>query len=185
MTSGEEVVFSSRQHPVVLFKPLVAWLATMAVVTVGGVVLLARTDSVMAERALGAVVLLSTGYAVARTLQWWATRYVITEERVMLISGVISVRVSSIPLSKVNDTSFSRSLWGRLFGFGDLSLESAGERAGLSSLRFLPKPREVYRLVASLLAERDRSDTPAPVPQHWPGVRATGKDDTGPLPRFG
>lgn len=183
--SGEQVVYASRQHPVALLKPLAWWLATMIAVTVAGTFVLARTDAPLAQQLIGAVVIGVTGYAVVRVLHWWATRYVITRERVIMINGLVSVRVSSLPLSKVNDTTLSRSLWGRLLGYGDLTLESAGERAGLSRLIYLPKPKDAYRLVSSLLAERDRREGDVQRSRQWPGITVAGKDDTGPLPRFG
>lgn len=169
----------------VLLRPLAAWLATMTLVTLAGVFVLSRTEDTLADRAIAVAVLAATAYAVVKVLRWWATRYVITQERVMRISGLLSVRVSSIPLSKVNDTTFSRSIWGRVLGFGDLTLESAAEKAGLSCLAFLPNPTEVYRIVTSLLAERGRDEPDEQPVRRWPGTRDAGADDTGPLPRFG
>lgn len=182
--SREQVVHATRQHPIVLAKPLTLWVAAMTFLTLAGTLVLARTAAPIAERILAALALAATGFTAVRLLQWWATRYVFTQERVMLLSGLLSIRVTSVPLAKVNDTTFSKSFWGRIFGFGHLVLESAGERAGLSQLLFLPKPEEVYRLLTSLLSEpyrREQNGSRA----RWPGVRAASEDDTGPLPRFG
>lgn len=183
--SGEEVVLSSRQHPVVLLRALAVWLATVAALTVIGIFVLARSDSEPAERFIGGVVMAATVYLILSALRWWARRYVVTEERVLLVEGLLSVKVSSVPLSKVNDITFSRSLWGRIFGFGDIFVESAAERGGFSGLVCLPRPKEVYRVLTNLLAERDRIERPVAQPQVWPGIKVMSADDTGPLPRLG
>lgn len=185
MGTDEEVVYVSRRHPIVLRKPLAIWLGTLVAVTVAGTFAGARIDAELADRVIGAVAAAATLYAIAEVLRWRSIHYVITRERVMQVSGVLSVRVSSVPLSKVNDTTFTRSIWGRVVGFGDLVLESAGEKAGLSRLAFLPRPNEAYLLLTSLLAERDRSRQEVVRRPLWPGARVQGEDDTGPLPQFG
>lgn len=156
----------------------------MAVASVAGVFAEARTENPIVDRVLAALVLTATAYTLVRVLRWWAARYVITGERVMVMSGVVSVRVSSIPLSKINDTTFTRSWAGRFLGYGDLMLESAGERAGLSRLGFVPKPRDAYRLLTSLVNETARPARPAGPERRRPAPGIPGPDDTGPLPRF-
>jgi membrane protein YdbS with pleckstrin-like domain len=110
-----------------------------------------------------------------KTWAWWVARYVITDERVLLIEGVLARRVRAVPLSKVTHTDFRRSLLGRILGYGTLSLDSPGSHNGLRELTSIPRPDEIYRLIMSLVAGTEaRPGFPSPADS---GV------DTGPLPR--
>jgi uncharacterized membrane protein YdbT with pleckstrin-like domain len=83
-------------------------------------------------------------------LRWRTTLYVLTTDRVITRSGVLSRAGRDIPLSRVNDVSFSHNLFERLLRCGTLTVESAGERGQLV-LRDVPRvedvQRELYRLV--------------------------------------
>lgn len=183
LVDEEQVVMVCRQHPLVLARPVALWAVWMLSASVINAFLGALTGSLV-DPVITAVVLAATAFAVVRVLQWWAARYLVTDRRVISISGLVAVRVASVPLSKVNDVILTRPFFGRLFGYGDLLLQSAAERTGLPRLTFLPKPREAYRLITALLAP-DEVRPPGPARRRWPGARGSQEDDTGPLPRFG
>lgn len=83
-------------------------------------------------------------------LRWRTTLYVLTNDRIITRTGVLSRAGRDIPLSRVNDVSFSHNLFERMLRCGTLTVESAGERGQLV-LRDVPKvedvQRELYRLV--------------------------------------
>jgi hypothetical protein len=92
---------------------------------------------------------------------------------VLLLEGLISVNVSAVRLARVAETSFNRSIFGRIFGYGDLKLDAAGEQLSLASLTYLPRAEEIYRLITRLLlGEDDREPEPYD----------PGEETTGPLP---
>jgi len=178
----EQVALSCRRHPIVLVKPITIWLGVLVAVTVAGMLLSGRLPGPWADRILAVLALGATAYAIVKVLVWSSTRYLITDQRVLLIQGLASKKVAATPLSKINDTTFTRSLLGRILGYGDLTLESAGERSGLSDLAFLPRAPEVYRLLTSLLSQA------RPIPpagyrgqpgSHWD----PHGDETGRIPR--
>ncbi|UQX89705.1 PH domain-containing protein [Jatrophihabitans telluris] len=82
---------------------------------------------------------------------WYSERFVITDKRVLLISGLLTKRVAIMPLSKVTDLTYERSIPGRLLGYGVFVVESAGQHQALSRIDFLPHPDELYQQVSSLL----------------------------------
>jgi uncharacterized membrane protein YdbT with pleckstrin-like domain len=83
-------------------------------------------------------------------LLWLTTRYVVTNRGVLMRNGVLSRTGRDVPLTRVNDVSFSRSMIERLFGSGTLIIESAGDR-GQVILKDVPRveavQRDIYRLV--------------------------------------
>ena len=173
---GERVVYVLRRHTVVLDKAIGTWLLC---VTAGvGLGLLAGREPTWHLGVIGGwLVLGGAAFLAWKVAGWWLARYVITEQRVLLVEGVISRRVRAVPLSKVTHTDYTRSLIGRVFGFGSITLDSAGSRAGgLREVTTIPRPDEVYRLIMSLVAgSGGRGKVSGPDPS---------LQDTGPLPRL-
>lgn len=151
LDDGEEVVRNLRPHwrrvavPVALL-PIVVGLATYGWFTL---------PSNRARQPLRAVILVAAIVVLvwwsARPLfRWLTTRYVVTNRRVLMRNGVLSRRGRDVPLTRVNDVSFSRSIVERCFGSGTLIIESAGDR-GQVVLTDVPRvenvQRDIYRLV--------------------------------------
>ena len=82
---------------------------------------------------------------------WTVDYFVVTSQRMILTSGVLTRRVAMMPLAKVPDMSFERSFWGRLFGYGDFILESAGQDQGLRVVDHIPYPEQLYLEVCNLI----------------------------------
>jgi uncharacterized membrane protein YdbT with pleckstrin-like domain len=104
-------------------------------------------------------VLLTTSYQV---YEWWVEKVVVTDKRVMRTRGLLTHHVDMMPLTKVTDLMFQRTLLGRLLGYGTLHIESAGQVQGLERLSFLPEPDEVYGAISELVFgdnRRTRSHT--------------------------
>jgi uncharacterized membrane protein YdbT with pleckstrin-like domain len=96
-------------------------------------------------------------------LRWITTHFVITDRRVLVRTGVLARTGRDIPLSRINDITFSHTFIERLLGCGTLVVESAGER-GQVTLTDVPHvervQRELYDLVEST-EERLRGLRPA------------------------
>lgn len=170
----ERILLTTRRHPVVLAKPLLKWIATLLVMGLVSFVITEGRPIPILDTIVLWLALAMTAYFAYRALEWWRTCYLVTDERVLLVSGVLSVNVTAVRLSRVTETSFSRSIGGRILGYGELKLDAAGEQLSLASLKHLPRAAEVYRLVTSLLLEEDLGAEPEPFDP--------GEEVTGPLP---
>jgi uncharacterized membrane protein YdbT with pleckstrin-like domain len=99
---------------------------------------------------LAAMLIVLVWWCLRPFLIWLTTRYVLTDRRVLMRSGVLSKSGRDVPLTRVNDVSFKATLVERLFRSGTLTIESAGER-GQVLLTDVPQvegvQREIYRLV--------------------------------------
>lgn len=99
-------------------------------------------------------VLLLLGSVSWFAVAWWmwsTEEFVITDRRVLLVSGLITRRVAIMPLSKVTDLTYERSVMGRLLGYGVFVMESAGQHQALSRIEYLPRPDRLYHDVSTLL----------------------------------
>jgi uncharacterized membrane protein YdbT with pleckstrin-like domain len=83
--------------------------------------------------------------------EWWNDRIVITDKRLMVDQGLITNRVGMMPLSKVTDLTFERSMTARTFGYGTIVVESAGQIQALNRINYVPRPQEVYEALSELI----------------------------------
>lgn len=98
-------------------------------------------------------------------LEWWLERVVVTDRRLMLTYGIFTNNVAMMPITKVTDLSYKRSLTGLVLGFGTLIVESAGQIQALERITFLPKPEEVYDAISELVfGEKGMTRAPSLTP---------------------
>lgn len=90
-------------------------------------------------------------YYAYKVMEWWVERLVVTDKRFVLTSGVFTTRVAMMPISKVTDLTYERTAWGRLFGYGTVVVESAGQIQALNRIDFLPHPEEFYDVISELV----------------------------------
>jgi hypothetical protein len=87
-----------------------------------------------------------------QVLRWTNEEFVVTSRRVLQSEGVVNKRVVDSSLEKINDAVLTQSIFGRMFGFGDLDILTASE-SGISRLRMLRQPDDFKR--AMLDAKHD------------------------------
>jgi len=75
-------------------------------------------------------------------LHWICTKYYLTNLRLIKERGIIGKRIMSIWLDKVQDVTCKFGIWGRIFGFGDIEVQSAGTY-GKIVFGSLPSPKKL------------------------------------------
>jgi len=75
----------------------------------------------------GVLVLGCVVWFVARYISWVSSKFVLTTDRVIHREGVLRRSGIEIPLERVNTVFSSQSVFERMIGAGDLSIESASE----------------------------------------------------------
>lgn len=141
LSTGERVMHREKQHWFVF-----VWGAryTILAVVVGiGLAIFGNGLSSPARDALNviAIVLFVGGVALLfwTTLRYWNQEYVLTNRRVLQVEGVLNKRLADSSLEKINDAVLTQSVFGRMFGFGDLEVLTAAE-TGISRFRMLVNP---------------------------------------------
>jgi hypothetical protein len=87
---------------------------------------------------LAAVVLIIR--ALARGLESWVDRFVITNLRVFRSWGLVTRQLATMPIQRILDISVSKPLIGRVLGYGHFVFESAAQDQGLRDIRFVGRP---------------------------------------------
>jgi len=122
---NERIVLETRQHWFVLFSNILLEII-LTVLLVAGVIAATATFSPIA--AVGFVlVLIPLGGMLRDVLVWYNREYIVTNRRVIQISGVLDKNVVDSSLEKVNDVKMSQSFFGRVFDYGDIEILTASE----------------------------------------------------------
>jgi hypothetical protein len=95
---------------------------------------------------------------------WYVERFIVTDKRVLLITGIVTRKVAIMPLVKVTDLTFNRSALGQMLGYGEFVVESAGQDQALSRITFIPKPEKLYIQMSELLFGGDKGSPALPSP---------------------
>ncbi|MEN3533804.1 PH domain-containing protein [Microbispora sp. ZYX-F-249] len=146
----EHQVIMVRRHPAVLLRPVAE--------IFGGLVLAGVLSKFLsdngASQALALVwwawLLLLVRF-VWKVAEWSVDYFVVTSQRMLLTTGLITRKVAMMPLSKVTDMSFQRSLLGRMLGYGEFVMESAGQDQALRTVPHIPYPETLYLEVCQMI----------------------------------
>ncbi|MCT9934729.1 PH domain-containing protein [Planotetraspora sp. A-T 1434] len=146
----EHQVIMVRRHPAVLLRP---------VAEIFGGLILAGVLSKWLSGSGGSQALVIIWWAwllllirfVWKVAEWSVDYFVVTSQRMLLTTGLVTRKVAMMPLGKVTDMSFQRSLLGRLVGYGEFVLESAGQDQALRSVPYIPYPETLYLEVCQMI----------------------------------
>ena len=144
--SDEQELFVTRRHPIVLAPTLVV---AFGVATIG-----------WASGAGPALILPASLFLGWRVWRWREAWYVLTDQRLLFVEGIVYMRITALPLTSVLDATSHRSLTGRLLGYGEIRLRvSLSEHSALRKLTRLPGPETLHLWILSLTAVRDVTET--------------------------
>jgi uncharacterized membrane protein YdbT with pleckstrin-like domain len=101
--------------------------------------------------------------AVPRAIHWATSHFVVTSERIIHRTGLISKHAVDIPLDRLQNVKFGQSVFERMIGAGNLMLESAGE-TGETSFDDVRNPERVQKVIYDV-REEDESRRLRPVVQ--------------------
>ena len=153
LSEDETIITSFRPHWKTLFIPF-GWfvLGMIAIGVIFWVFGETRFDWILALAVVVAVLVL-----VARPLiDWWVTRYVLTNERLITRTGLIAKSGVEIPLENITNVNFSQTFFERVLGAGDLLVESAGSM-GQSKFANIPHPDDFASLLYKTREDRTKA----------------------------
>jgi len=146
LADDEKIIYELRPHWRALISPVIVFLLTVGF----GTYLLAKFDNSGVRSMVGIAMLVVLVVWVLRPfVYWYSTQYVFTDHRIIVRTGVVARKGRDMPLSRVNDVSFSHSFIERFLNCGTLQVESAGTQGQLviSSVPDVEQiQRDIYRL---------------------------------------
>ena len=145
----ERQVITVHQHPAVLIRPIFEVLVGLAIA--GWLTVAVAKNNGLAVLIIWILWGLVFLHLVIRVIEWVETYFVVTSQRFLLATGLVTRQVKMMPLAKVTDMTFERSAWGRILGYGEFIIESAGQNQALERVKHLPYPEQLYLEVCGLL----------------------------------
>ena len=146
---GEQLVTAVHAHWARLAKPVAICLGALAVAIVVDANLTQASQPV--GNFLWIVFLVTLLYLGWEIVQWRHDWFVATDKRLLLRYGIITHKVAMMPLIKVTDMSYVRSIPGQLLGYGRFIMESAGQDQAMRTVEWVPRPDETYRAICAVI----------------------------------
>jgi uncharacterized membrane protein YdbT with pleckstrin-like domain len=150
LSDGEVIVHEMRPH----WRSLVVPAFWLIVIAGAGAFLAGKVDGTLRWIVLGLALVLLVWLVVVPFLTWASSQYVITNRRIITRSGILARRGRDMPLSKVNDVSFSYGVIDRMLGCGTIDVQSAGENQGIL-IANVPHVEDIQREISRLHEEDD------------------------------
>lgn len=116
LKSNEKILIIIRQHWLCLILPIAVWLV-IGVLLIG---FLPSTASFISTLVLAL-------YPIYEYLNWKHNLWCVTNLRVVDESGFLSRYSKESPLDKINNVEYDQTFWGRIFGFGNVDIQTAAE----------------------------------------------------------
>ncbi len=148
MSTGEQIQYRTKQHPAifvygaryailaVIIAALLFWLAS-------GMDSSGLSGTIRSVLGYATLVLFVGGIGVAiwTALRYVNQEYVLTNRRVIQVSGVLNRKAADSSLEKINDAMLKQSFFGRMLDYGDLTVLTASE-SGVDAMKMLRSPIE-------------------------------------------
>jgi uncharacterized membrane protein YdbT with pleckstrin-like domain len=155
---NEQVVFVTHHHWLVLAGEILAE-SLLSIIIVALVTLLWLVWLPNPLVPLGYLLLIIPIISLWRDVLIWRNReYVVTNRRVIQLSGVFSKNITDSSLDKVNDVKMSQTFMGRMLDYGNIEILTASE-LGVNKFTYIGKP--IQYKTAMLNAKEKLEHAPA------------------------
>ncbi|GAA1166574.1 hypothetical protein GCM10009584_04440 [Ornithinimicrobium humiphilum] len=152
----ETPVVATRSHWAKLTEPFLT--AFVALLAVGALTATLDARTEMLGTVLWCLWFVVAGRAVWRLLEWHNEWFVATDRRLLLVYGLLTHKVAMMPLRKVTDMNYGRSILGRMLGYGQFIMESAGQDQAMRVISWVPNPDEKYRRICATIFGPEGAD---------------------------
>ena len=155
---GENLVLKDHQHWIMLIRALVI---PVVLLIIGAIVdfTVKSGTGIPHFRILVTLVAIAIAllWLIVVWIRWQATSYTLTDQRIIIETGVFGRSSKIIPIDRVQDCTTKQTLIGRILGYGRVEVDAAGAQ-GAEVLNPLPSPAQ-FRDQVFVQSERRRGGT--------------------------
>lgn len=128
LKNEETILLITRQHWIRLALPFFIWI-------------LAAVLLIVFAKVTGFIIALAAAlYPMIEYLNWKNNLWCITNMRVVDESGFFNRYSKESPLDKINNVEYDQNIWGRIFGFGNVDIQTAAE-LGETTYELIQNPK--------------------------------------------
>jgi membrane protein YdbS with pleckstrin-like domain len=176
----ERVEVATRRHWATFLEPTITVLVSFFLVAwIGGALV-----DVVGQLGLYLWVIWfgAVGRLIWKLLEWRHEWFCATDKRLLLTYGLFTHKVAMMPLGKVTDMNYGRSLMGRMLGYGAFTLESAGQDQALRQIDWISSPDDTYRRICDIIFGDDRFDSEDSLASDEQPSESSDRTEVYPLP---
>jgi hypothetical protein len=171
----EKIILVTRHHWFVLARSIILEvfliLVIFALTIIGTISLQPNPPFGYIIPLIGFIILLIPIATGTRDFLIWTHHlYIITNLRVMQISGIFNKSVIDSSLDKVNDIKMDQSALGRMFGYGDIEILTASE-LGVNLFKRIDNPVKFKGALINAKAYLEHAGEMAPIPVSVPETK--------------
>ena len=155
LSEGEELVLDLRPHWIALAAPVGLGVLILGLMIAALVAMPDSWPSFLRWAVAVAAIVLVLWLSVPRIVSWATSHFVLTTDRVIHRSGWFAKQSMEIPLDNINDVKFHQSVFERMIGGGDLTLESAGT-FGQTTFGDVRRPERVQKAIYEMTEAKKR-----------------------------
>ena len=139
----EKIIYKTNPHWLFIVIPVLGiflfWIIYMFFICsfIGAVLLIELANFCIYFTSFASAFLIIVLY-----LDWRFNRFYLTNLRLIKERGIIGKQYMSINLENIENITCNFGIWGRIIGFGDLIIESAGAH-GKMTFEKLPRPMKI------------------------------------------
>ena len=127
----EKMILVSRQHWFILARAIIieviAILFLLTITVIGSLAIVNRSLVPWIIIISFILILIPMATMTKDILEWTNRQYIVTNRRVIQISGIFNKSITDSSLEKVNDVKLTQSALGRMFDYGDIEILTASE----------------------------------------------------------
>jgi uncharacterized membrane protein YdbT with pleckstrin-like domain len=165
----EKIILVSRQHWFILARSIfleVSLILILLVISIVGAISFPHLAILVIVIAF-VLLLIPIATMTKDILEWTNRQYIVTNRRVIQISGIINKNITDSSLEKVNDVKMMQSVFGRMFDYGDIEILTASELG----VNLFSKISEPIKFKSAMINAKEELDQP---------VNRMNIDDTSP-----
>lgn len=150
LRDGEVIILLLRPSRWFIVLSSLRFLAIVAILMIAGVIFFQRLQ-IDSRQIVEAGAFVMAGRLMWAVMQWMSRLYILTDLRILRLSGVFSVEIFDCPLRKVARTLLDRTLAERIFRIGSIIVIPQDENYPIGSWQMVARPREVHeQILASI-----------------------------------
>ena len=129
LKQDENILLIIRHHWLKLVVPFLIWI----IVSVLSAIFFSASTALV-------IILIVAIYPLIAYFIWVHNIWAVTNLRVIDEGGFFTRYAKESPLDKINNIEYDQSFWGRVFGFGDVDIQTAAEM-GETSYKLIHHPK--------------------------------------------
>ncbi|MEO6548797.1 MAG: PH domain-containing protein [Ferruginibacter sp.] len=130
LKKDEKIILITRQHWIRLALPIFIWMVAASLL-----IWFAQTTGFI-------ITLVLSLYPLYEYLTYKNNLWCVTNLRVVDESGFFSRHSKESPIEKINNVEYNQGIWGRIFGFGNVDIQTAAEM-GETTYELIHDPKQL------------------------------------------